>query len=107
MPDLTIPVAETTTALQAVVDLWPDARVSLTIHGVPHELIHSLAGDEMAVPDPAVPGRFILSAHVNGWTPRRVGFFGVFDDDCARCCALADACTEWLRAREALESVAP
>lgn len=89
MPELTVRIVETTRALDTLAELWGEGRPSLSIHGLPHTLIHTISGHHLAAERTDRPGEWFLHVSAGAAHNRRVGFFGDIDRSCETCCRLA------------------
>lgn len=81
-------VDRTTAVIDQLGVMWgPEARLSVTVHGLPHEQIHRIGGSEeqgFRAPSGWDGGYVVSTARRTplGW---RLGFFGRADLACPRC----------------------
>lgn len=87
--ELTLRIQETTRAVDALLAVWPEGRPNVSMHGLPHEVIHAISGHQEAFQVPANgPDYWVLRIDVRSAQGERVDFFGRPDPSCETCAGL-------------------
>lgn len=87
--ELSVRIDETTRALDDLTSIWGECRPTLAVHGLPHELIHTISGQQQAFHVPANgPDYWALVIDAKSATGGTVKFYGLADQNCETCSAL-------------------